>query len=83
MAYGNNNNKDPKDKIRIDITDGFAVERALKKFKRLCDAYGIVKEYRAREAYEKPSVKNKLKLEAAEKRRKKTNSKMGRGSKKI
>lgn len=81
MAY--DTKKDPKDKIRIDITDGFAVERALKKFKRLCDAYGIVKEYRARESYQKPSVKQKEKLEAAEKRRKKTSSKMGRGSKKI
>ena len=74
--------KDSRDKIRIDITDGFAVERALKKFKRLCDAYGIVKEYRAREYYQKPSVKKMEKLEAAEKRRKKTNSKT-RGSKKI
>ena len=83
MAYDNyNSKKDAKDKIRIDITDGFAVERALKKFKRLCDAYGIVKEYRAREAYQKPSVKQKLKLEDAEKRRKKTNAKT-RGSKKI
>ncbi len=81
MAY--DNKKDAKDKIRIDITDGFAVERALKKFKRLCDAYGIVKEYRAREAYKKPSVKQKEKLEDAEKRRKKTNSKTSRGSKKI
>ena len=82
MAYDNHNKKDAKDKIRIDITDGFAVERALKKFKRLCDAYGIVKEYRAREAYQKPSVKQKLKLEDAEKRRKKTNANT-RGSKKI
>jgi small subunit ribosomal protein S21 len=81
MAY--DNKKDAKDKIRIDITDGFAVERALKKFKRLCDAYGIVKEYRAREAYQKPSVKQKEKLETAEKRRKKTNSKTSRFSKKI
>jgi small subunit ribosomal protein S21 len=80
MAY--DNKKDPKDKIRIDISDSFGVERALKKFKRMCDAFGIVKEYRAREAYEKPSVKNKLKLEAAEKRRNKTDSK-NRGSKKI
>lgn len=80
MAY--DNKKDAKDKIRIDISDSFGVERALKKFKRLCDAFGIVKEYRAREAYEKPSVKNKLKLEAAEKRRNKTDSK-NRGSKKI
>lgn len=75
--------KDSKDKIRIDITDGFAVERALKKFKRLCDAYGIVKEYRAREFYQKPSVKRVEKMEAAEKRRKKTNSKMRGGPKKI
>lgn len=75
--------RDDKDKIRIDINDGFAVERALKKFKRLCDAYGIVKEYRAREYYMKPSRKEKEKRESAEKRRKKTNSKMGRFSKKI
>lgn len=80
MAY--DNKKDAKDKIRIDISDSFGVERALKKFKRLCDAYGIVKEYRSREAYEKPSVKNKLKLENAEKRRNKTNAK-NRTSKKI
>ena len=75
--------KEAGENIRIDITDGFAVERALKKFKRLCDAYGIVKEYRAREFYQKPSVKRVEKMEAAEKRRKKTNSKTGRGSKKI
>lgn len=75
--------KAPKENIRIDITDGFAVERALKKFKRLCDAYGIVKEYRAREYYQKPSIKRVEKMEAAEKRRKKTNSKMGKGSRKI
>jgi small subunit ribosomal protein S21 len=67
--------KDSGDKIRIDITDGFAVEKALKKFKRLCDAYGIVKEYREREYYAKPSVKAKLKKEAAEKRRNKTSIK--------
>ncbi len=80
MAY---DKKDSGENVRIDITDGFAVERALKKFKRLCDAFGIVKEYRAREYYQKPSVKRVLKIEEAEKRRKKTNSKMGRGSKKI
>ena len=67
--------KDKLENIRIDITDGFAVEKALKKFKRLCDAYGIVKEYRSRESYKKPSVKDKEKREDAEKRSKKTNSK--------
>ena len=70
--------------IQIDIDDRFPAEKALKKFKRLCDAYGIVKEYRAREFYSKPSVKRVEKMEAAEKRRKKTNSKTGgRGMKKI
>lgn len=67
--------KDTREIIRIDINDGFAVDRALKKFKRLCDSYGIVKEYRAREYYSKPSLKRVEKLEAAEKRRKKTSSK--------
>ena len=75
--------KKPGENIRIDITDGFAVDRALKKFKRLCDAYGIVKEYRAREFYLKPSVKKVEKIEAAEKRRKKTSARSGRGPKKI
>jgi small subunit ribosomal protein S21 len=71
------------DNIKIDIGEGTMVERALKKFKRLCDSYGIVKEYRKREAYTKPSVKNKEKLESAEKRRKKTAMKQLKFVKKI
>jgi small subunit ribosomal protein S21 len=59
--------------IEISIDDRFGAE--LKKFKRLCDAYGIVKEYRARSEFKKPSVKTKEKLENAEKRRLKTISK--------
>jgi len=55
--------------IQINIDERFPAEKAIKKFKRLCDAYGIVKEYRARSEYKKPSVKMKEKLENAEKRR--------------
>lgn len=58
--------------IKLQIDERFPVEKALKKFKRLCDAYGIVKEYRARVEYKKPSRKNKEKLEEALKRRHKT-----------
>jgi small subunit ribosomal protein S21 len=65
--------------IQISIDDRFPAEKALKKFKRLCDAYGIVKEYRARQEYRKPSVKMKEKLENAEKRRHKTTTR-GRNS---
>lgn len=60
--------------IKLDIDERFPVEKAIKKFKRLCDAYGIVKEYRARSEYKKPSVKTKEKLENAVKRRRKTDS---------
>ncbi len=67
--------------IQISIDDRFPAEKALKKFKRLCDSYGIVKEYRARQEYRKPSVKQKEKLENAEKRRHKTDTRTRRTSK--
>ncbi|MFP5492569.1 MAG: 30S ribosomal protein S21 [Bacteriovoracia bacterium] len=67
--------KEAGENVRLEVTDGFAVDKALKKFKRLCDAYGIVKEYRAREYYQKPSIKDREKRENAEKRRRKTISK--------
>lgn len=74
--------KNQKENVRLEVTDGFGVDKALKKFKRLCDAFGIVKEYRAREAYQKPSIKDREKRENAEKRRRKTLSK-GRITRKI
>lgn len=67
--------------IMINIDERFPAEKAIKKFKRLCDAYGIVKEYRARSEYKKPSVKMKEKLENADKRRRKTDGKTRRTSK--
>lgn len=63
--------------------DDKGVDRTLRKFKRMCDNYGIVKLYRSRQEYKKPSVKNKEKLEAAEKRRRKVNVKGSRGRQKI
>jgi small subunit ribosomal protein S21 len=67
--------------IQIEIDDRFPAEKAIKKFKRLCDAYGIVKEYRARTEYKKPSIKMKEKLENADKRRRKTDGRTRRTSK--
>ena len=75
--------KDHKENVRLEITDGFGADKALKKFKRLCDAFGIVKEYRAREAYQKPCVKDREKRENAEKRRRKNLTKMGRMGRKF
>lgn len=69
--------------IKLKVDERFGVEKTIRKFKRLCDNYGIVREYRNRSEYKKPSVKNKEKTEAAEKRRRKTEFKMKRSSKKI
>ncbi len=58
--------------IKVKIDDKFGVDRSLKKFKRMCESFGVIREYRKRQEYKKPSIRNKEKLAAAEKRRKKT-----------
>lgn len=72
-----------KANVKVTITEGFQADRALKKFKRLCDQFGIVKEYRKRESYQKPSIKAKEKKESAEKRRRKNMVKGSRSRQKI
>ena len=67
--------------IIVKVDEKSNVERTIRKFKRLCESYGVVKEYKKRQDYKKPSIKNKEKLEAAQKRRFKTShrsSRMGR-----
>ena len=44
---------------------GENIERALKKFKRKFEKTGVVKELRARQQYDKPSVLKRLKMEHA------------------
>ena len=50
--------------IIIDIDDRFPAEKALKKFKRMCDAFGIVKEYCGhgigKKPHEEPEIPNYL-----------------------
>jgi len=45
--------------IVIPIKEGENIERALKKFKRKFEKTGVVKELRERQAFKKPSVKNR------------------------
>jgi small subunit ribosomal protein S21 len=73
--------QDQNSAITVMIDERSGVERSLKKFKRMCESFGVVREYRKRQEYKKPSVKNKEKIEAAEKRRKKTAMKFTRVSK--
>ncbi len=67
--------------IFVTVRDGDNVQGALKRFKRMCEAFGVSKEYRKRKDYKKPSVKSKEKRESAEKRRKKDMKKSTRRSK--
>ena len=49
--------------IIVPVKDGENIERALKKFKRKFEKTGVVKELRARQQYNKPSVLKRLKME--------------------
>ena len=51
--------------IIVPVKDGENIERALKKFKRKFEKTGLVKELRARQQYDKPSVIKRLKMEHA------------------
>ena len=46
--------------IIVPVKDGENIERALKKFKRKFEKTGVVKELRARQQYNKPSVLKRL-----------------------
>ena len=51
--------------IIVPVKDGENIERALKKFKRKFEKTGGIKELRARQQYNKPSVLKRLKMEHA------------------
>ena len=51
--------------IILPVKEGENIERALKKFKRKFEKTGVVKELRARQQFDKPSVLNRLKREKA------------------
>ena len=51
--------------IVVPVKQGENIEKALKKFKRKFEKTGVVKELRARQQFDKPSVINRLKREHA------------------
>ena len=51
--------------IVVPVQEGENIEKALKKFKRKFEKTGVVKELRARQQFDKPSVINRLKREHA------------------
>ena len=55
----------------VKVGENESLDSALKRFKRKCQKDGIIGDIRKNEAYVKPSVKRKLKSEAAQKRNRK------------
>lgn len=53
----------------IKVKKGESLDSALRRFNRSCQKAGVLSEVRKREHYEKPSVRRKLKSEAARKRK--------------
>ena len=51
--------------IVVPVKEGENIEKALKKFKRKFEKTGVVKELRARQQFDKPSVLKRLKREHA------------------
>ena len=51
--------------IVVPVKEGENIEKALKKFKRKFEKPGVVKELRARQQFDKPSVLNRMKIERA------------------
>lgn len=48
--------------IIVQVKEGENIEKALKKFKRKYERTGVVKELRARQVFQKPSVVNRKKM---------------------
>ena len=51
--------------IVVPVKESENIERALKKFKRKFEKTGVIKELRARQQFDKPSVLKRLKMEHA------------------
>jgi small subunit ribosomal protein S21 len=65
ILYSNNIKTKTKSMIIVPVKENENIERALKKFKRKFEKTGVVKELRARQQFNKPSVLKRLKMEHA------------------
>lgn len=45
--------------IKIEVKENESIDKALKRFKKKYEKTGVLKELRARQAFEKPSIENR------------------------
>lgn len=62
--------------ISITVKENESIDKALKRFKKKLDKAGVLREYRSRTFYEKPSVKKKRELLRAVYRQRKMQSEL-------
>ncbi len=58
--------------VTVKARDGEHIEKLLRRFKKKVEAAGLLKDFRRREYYVKPSIQKKLKRAAALKRRRRS-----------
>jgi small subunit ribosomal protein S21 len=63
--------------VGIIIQDNEPIDRALRRFKKKYERAGILREFRRRTAYEKPSITNKMRLQRAARRQKRMEEEAG------
>ena len=64
-----------KDMATINVDENENLEKAIKRFKRMVEKEGIIREYKKREYYEKPSTILNRKNKSLAKKKKKKNHK--------
>jgi len=69
LIFPNFSNKETKNNVvGIIVQEHEPIDRALRRFKKKYERAGILKEYRRRTAFEKPSVTNKMLRQRAARR---------------
>jgi small subunit ribosomal protein S21 len=58
--------------IKVSIQDGESIDKILKRFKKKYEKAGVLKEFRKRQFFVKPSVKKRVKQAKAIRRNKRT-----------
>jgi small subunit ribosomal protein S21 len=63
--------------VGIIIQDNEPIDRALRRFKKKYERAGILREFRRRMSYEKPSIVHKMKLQRAVRRQQRAQEELG------
>ncbi len=69
MAFFSSTRKGVNNLIRLELKPNEGLDKALRRFKKICDREGLTRDMRKHSYYEKPSEKNKRKDREREKER--------------